>query len=306
LLASLSFCIALAYLCWYSSKNHGIGKDDGSSAILFGWRFTPTLIAVLYTQTVVILFEDLKRTESFARLAKPPFGGASAYGTVLQAPKAWWAILIDLTFKRKRVGKSSWALICSALVYTMALLAISPLSSALLSSEEITVSQTVEFTRLAPKPDHQFSMQATRDMYFRTITALTRNISTSAWISDNSLTFPVWPSSEKLQFQPNLVSSYGSWEAETENLEFDFSCQNMTLEMAELRNRFYVGHELHGWKRNGTTPMVSYVLTTPDKCKYELDSKVPPSREIFVDLMMIMVKIDCITNWSKLTFIVVI
>ena len=87
---SLILGIALACICWYSKKNHGLGQDDGSSAILFGWRFTPTLVAVFYTQMVVILFEDSKRTEPFARLANAPPGGAAAYGTILQTPKAWY------------------------------------------------------------------------------------------------------------------------------------------------------------------------------------------------------------------------
>lgn len=43
--------------------------------VLFGWRFTPTLIAVLYAQMTVILFEDVKRTEPFARLAKASVEG---------------------------------------------------------------------------------------------------------------------------------------------------------------------------------------------------------------------------------------
>lgn len=273
-LASLSFSIVLAYLCWYSGQNYGVGHDNGSSAILFGWRFTPTLLAVLYTQTVVILFEDLKRTEPFARLAKAPFGGASAYGTVLQTPKAWWAILMDLTFRRKRVGKSSWALICSALIYVMALLAISPLSSALLTSEEITVPRTVQFNRLEPALGKQLPIEATRDVYFRTVSALTRNLPTSAWISDTSLSLPFWPSTEKLQLTPNLISPHTSWEAETRSLKYDLNCQNMTLERAELQNKKWTGYERpYEVKRNGTTPMVSFALTTPDKCKYEVDCK---------------------------------
>ncbi|CAI6337537.1 unnamed protein product [Periconia digitata] len=280
IITSLSLSIILASLTWYSSTNFGIGKDDGSSSILFGWRFTPTLIAVLYTQSIAILFEDLKRTEPFARLAKPPPEGASAYGTVLQTPKAWWAILADLTFRRKRLGMSSWALACSAIIYTIALLTISPLSSALLTSQEIRVPRNIEFTGLTPALGKQFSMNATRDVYFRTIAALTRNISTSAWISDTSLTLPFWPSSEQLQMGSTLSSAYGSWKAETTNLEFDFSCQEMTLERAELRNQFWVGYE-YKTKLNGTTPMVSYVLTTPDKCKYELD--VHPAIEIAYD-----------------------
>jgi hypothetical protein len=157
---SISLCLGsvLVYLTLYSTQHHGIGPDDGSSAILFGWRFTPTLCAILYAQMTVILFEDVKRTEPFARLAKAPPGGASAYGTLLQAPRAWWSIFFDVCFRRKRVGKTSWALICTACVNVIALLVISPLSSALLTSEEVLIPRTFDFTRVVPRANTQIPM----------------------------------------------------------------------------------------------------------------------------------------------------
>lgn len=175
----------------------------------------PTLIAVLYTQMTVILFEDVKRTEPFTRLAKAPRGGTSAYGTLLQAPRAWWAIFIDVCFRRKKLGHTSWTLICAALVNTIALLAISPLSSALLTSEEARVPKAVEFTRIIPKSNTQIPMSPTRETYYRTMNALLRNVSTSAWLTDTSLAFPFWPTSESAQFGPSLESAFGAWNTET-------------------------------------------------------------------------------------------
>ncbi|KAF2637474.1 hypothetical protein P280DRAFT_106885 [Massarina eburnea CBS 473.64] len=35
LFTSLAFAIALSIICWYSSRNYGLGKDHGSSSILF-------------------------------------------------------------------------------------------------------------------------------------------------------------------------------------------------------------------------------------------------------------------------------
>lgn len=102
--------IAISLLIWYSQHHYGIGTDNGSSAILFGWRFTPTLLAVLYTQMTVILFEDAKRTEPFARLAQAPSEGVSAYGTVLQTPRAWWAIFWISYSDESRLVKPAGAL----------------------------------------------------------------------------------------------------------------------------------------------------------------------------------------------------
>lgn len=106
-MTSLSLGIAALILLWYSQNHNGLGVNDGSSAIPFGWRFTPTLFAVLYTQMIAIFFEDVKRTEPSVRLAKASLEGVSAFGTILQTPRAWWAILGDVVIRRNLVGKTS-------------------------------------------------------------------------------------------------------------------------------------------------------------------------------------------------------
>ncbi|KAF2850524.1 hypothetical protein T440DRAFT_479216 [Plenodomus tracheiphilus IPT5] len=256
----------------YSDANHGLGGDDGSAGILFGWRFTPTLIAVLYMQMTVILFQDMKRTEPFVRLAKASPDGTSAFGTVLQSPKAWWSILADVVLRRKRTGKTSSSLICAALVNVIALLAISPLSSALLTSEEIAIMRTTRFTRLIPRSNATIPTVATRETYFRTISALMRNVSTSAWATDDSFTFPFWPSSEAIQLGPRLFSKFGTWNAESTTVRSQYQCQEMDLESAAMNNKNYsqVYSVQQQGPYNGTQPMVTFVLKSGDGCRYEL------------------------------------
>lgn len=220
----------------------------------------------------VILFEDLKRTEPFARLASASPGGTSAYGSVLQTPRAWWSIFADVCFRRKRVGKTTWSLICAATINVLALLVISPLSSALLTSEEVLISRPVEFKRIIPRDNIQLPTTATRETYFRTMSALMRNVSTSAWVTDTSLTFPFWPSSESAQFGPNLLSPYKSWRTEASTLSSTYDCQNLTLESADMSNKRY--SEVYSVQEygpyNGTQPMVTFVLNSKDGCRYEL------------------------------------
>jgi hypothetical protein len=269
---SLLFGGVLVYLSILSRQNHGIGPDNGSSAILFGWRFMPTLVAVLYAQMTVILFEDAKRSEPFARLATAPAGGASAYGTLLQTPRAWWSIFIDVCFRRKRIGHTSWTLICAAFINVIALLAISPLSSAFLTSEEILVPKSIEFSRIVPKANTQIPMIPSRDTYYRTMNAVMRNVTTSAWLNDTSLTFPFWPTSESAQFGPKLSSSYAGWTAETTSLQSKHRCQDMTLKSAEIAPKRYSGvYVMQGYgPLNGTEPMATFVLESDDECRYEL------------------------------------
>ncbi|KAF2684369.1 hypothetical protein K458DRAFT_31028 [Lentithecium fluviatile CBS 122367] len=109
------------------------------------------------------------------------------------------------------MGKTSWALICGVIVNVIALLVISPLSAALLTSDKVVVPQTIVFKRLTPKPGAQILVNATRETYFRTMSALTRKISTSTWLSDTLLTLPFWPASEDAQLGLDLTSSHGSW-----------------------------------------------------------------------------------------------
>jgi hypothetical protein len=256
---------------WYSQSHHGLGSDDGSSAILFGWRFTPTLLAVLYTQLTVILFEDVKRTEPFARLAKASAAGASAYGTVLQTPRSWWSIFSDALFRRKLVGKTSWCLICATFINTLALLAISPLSSALLTSEEVVIARPQDFHVIAPNAGAQLPIMANRETYFRSMSSLMRNVSTSAWITDTSLTFPFWPATEEAQMGPELASKYNAWQTTTSTLHAELKCQNMTLQSADLEPKRYSAYGIMGkGPYNGTVSMVTYVLTSGDGCRYEL------------------------------------
>ncbi|KAF2117412.1 hypothetical protein BDV96DRAFT_644835 [Lophiotrema nucula] len=268
-------CIILALLVWYSHQHYGLGVDNGSSAVLFGWRFTPTLIAVLYAQITVIIFEDVKRTEPFARMAKPPPGGASAEETVLETSKPWWTTLYNELFRKKKGHKRSWALICSAIINIIAILVISPLSSALLVSDEIVIPKSMPFTRMIPKA--QLSLKADRGSYFRTMaTTFQQNLSTSAWVSDASITLPFWVSSEQPQLGPRIESTYSSWNAETTRFSSDFKCQNMSVTGPTMSNKTFsaladvdsFGGD--GKLANGTATMMMASFSSDDGCKYEL------------------------------------
>ncbi|XP_014553958.1 hypothetical protein COCVIDRAFT_40092 [Bipolaris victoriae FI3] len=153
----------------------------------------------------------------------------------------------------------------------MALFAISPLSSALLTSAEVVISKPIEFSRIVPRANAQLPIVANRETYFRTMAALMRNVSTSAWISDKSLTLPFWPSIESGQLGPELVSRYDSWTAETIALHTDLNCQDMALESDTLEPTPYSAYDRmqHG-PYKGIEPMVHFVLKSNDACTYNM------------------------------------
>lgn len=257
LLIFLAFALGFTYflLLWWSQTNRGLGKDDGSSILLFGWRYTPTLIAILYVQLTAMLLNDVKRTEAFARLAQPE--GAVASSSVLQTTGAWWNALHD-GFSKKKNGSNSrgWVLIGASLVNITGFLAISPLSSTILASGDVAVPRTAQFQRQTVQPNSPLPVHADRTTRFRTVAHLLRNVSTSAWITDNYTVLPFWPTGS----DPTAINSwprYSSqeWRSETTVFKSDLHCTEMLP-----------GDQ---YSLNGSS--ISTAWSFPDDCQYGLN-----------------------------------
>ncbi|KAF2258991.1 hypothetical protein CC78DRAFT_503810 [Lojkania enalia] len=225
---SLVLCLVVAILSWYSEINYGLGKDDGSSSLLFGWRFSPTLITVLYCQLTLMLSEDVKRTEPFAHMARS--NGSSVLSTILHGPKSWWICLYE-GFGRKKTGTPrSWVLVCSTLTYVLGFLVISPLSSSFLTSEDVSVKRTIPFNLLKPASGSEIPLKAGPDTYFRTIGNYLQNVTTSAWIDDRYYVEPFWPATlDRPLMEPNLFSVTGTWTMETSVYTAEYDCEPLTL-----------------------------------------------------------------------------
>jgi hypothetical protein len=231
-ISCLLLLVVTASLLALSRTHNGLGADNGSAGLLFGWRYTPTAIAVLYVQLTTILLEDVKRTEPFARLASSRTYKASY--TILQAPGAWWNALADGLSKSS--GGRSWILVSATAINIIGFLIISPLSSALLSSEDIQVPKDIPFTAMAPQTHAPMALTADRETYFRTISHVLQNVSTSAWISDNYTVFPFWPSDlSAAPLGPIISSTTQSWEAESMVFKAELDCQPMTLNSTASR-----------------------------------------------------------------------
>lgn len=219
----LTLLLLVSLLLHYSVKNDGLGSDDDSTMQFFGWRFTPSLLAVFYVQLTAMLLDDVKRTEAFAQMAK--FGGAPAYSSILRAPGAWWNALAD-GFSKK--GGRSWVLVSSALINIIGFLVVSPLSSSLLEPMDISISTDGQFSRMAP--EGPISPTSGRETMLRTIGHLLQDVSTSAWISDDYTIIPFWPSDRpSAPLGPFLATTPQEWEAETTVLNTELECKTMSL-----------------------------------------------------------------------------
>ncbi|KAJ1705681.1 hypothetical protein NYO67_12157 [Aspergillus flavus] len=261
-LLALVLCAVTIALLVTSRTNYGLGSDDGSSKILFGWRFSPTLVAVIYIQLTAMLVDDVKRLEPFARLAGPE--GSEASSSILQKPGAWWNALHDGFSKRKNGGSSrGWVLLCATLVNVLGFLLISPLSSALLVSVDVTVPLQTDFLRLTPRLDAPLSLSQSRIARFRTISHFAQNVSTSPWVTDKWTMLPVWPSARESPQFGSLPSTQQTWTAETTVFKSNHSCNKMKLESSSSKEVISGNDRI-----NATFMAITTVLSSGD-CRLE-------------------------------------
>lgn len=216
-----------------------------------------------------VLFEDIKRTEPYARLARP--GGAEASTSILKAPGAWWNALYD-GFAKEKNGSRSCALICASLLNIFGFLAISPLSSAYLFSDNLVVPKSADFLRLTPVASSPLPIDADRTIHFRTIANLLQNVSTSPWITDEYTMLPVWPADLRDAPITSLTSSTTQkWEAETTVFKSELSCTQMSVE----RQINMVGRYSKDGVKYEPTPAVSIIWSSPGGCQYGLTVDKP-------------------------------
>jgi hypothetical protein len=255
--------VAIMLLYWHSHRNNGLGP---AISAIFGWKFAPTLIAVIYTQLTTILFDDVKRTEPFARLARPAGRVPIAARTILETPKAWWVTLVLGFQKKHNGGQRSWVLIMACLINVLAFLAISPLSSALLGVDDMRISRPVEMTRMMPKQDSVLKPFEDRDMFFRTTAALLQNVTTSPWISNDYSVLPFWPvETTGSPWNAQALQSPRTWRAETAVFRAGFTCAKMELAKTALFNKTLPDDKT-------PTLMASVRLDSSDGCQYNMTS----------------------------------
>jgi hypothetical protein len=194
-------------------------------------------------------------------LARP--NGAEAKSSILKSPGAWWNALYD-GFAKKRNGSRSVILICASFLNIFGFLAISPLSSAILFSEDLVVPKSIEFTSLTPVEKSPLPIDADRTTHFRTIANLLQNVSTSPWITDEYTILPFWPADMQDAPITSLpTSSSQTWEAETTMFKSHMNCTQMSMDRQKDTSVKYT-------KDGGRLPSISTTWSSPDGCEYGL------------------------------------
>ncbi|RDW82963.1 hypothetical protein BP5796_04454 [Coleophoma crateriformis] len=249
----------------HSQQNQGLGDEKNKPIFLFGWRFTPTLVAVIYTLLVITMISDIRRTEVYARLSRP--NGAPAAITLFYKSRIFWFDPVDALDKKRNNGLRSWALFWASIVNILGLLVISPFSAALLSPADIFLVQDnspfLEISTAAAQP-----IQASIDdsILFRSISSLILNTTTSAWLSNDYAVLPFWPADmSSVPLGAILSTAEQEWKANTTVYQTEIDCSTMTLSGIgnfTLNNTVTADNTTSYLVSN----LTSYILSSEDGC----------------------------------------
>jgi hypothetical protein len=230
-LFALSIALALVaiLLSWVSSTRDGLGDDNKTSILLFGWRFAPTLVVVLFVILETLLLNDARRTEVFARLSNPP-ASANASSTVLSVRGHWWSDPFDAMSSKRNGGLRSQVLLFASVMNIIGSFVLSPLSAAFLSVEPTQISRESQFTTLYSISSATTAVSPDDETYFKAISALVVNLTTSVWLTDDYAIVPFWPAELT---QPPLGATIPvtpqNWTANTTVFRAELSCSPMSM-----------------------------------------------------------------------------
>ena len=262
ILVSVALAVTTAILTWYSATNKGLGSDTKSNILLFGWRFSPTLVAVLYVLLESTLLNDVRRTEVFARLAHAESLPASC--TLLRANDSWWNQPGNALRKKDNGGRRSWTLFWASLANILGMLVISPLSAGLLSTQNVQIINSATFSQTPAFQKTPLNTSADDSTFVRTIASTTLGLKTSAWLSDEYAILPFWPATlQEAPLGASLATTPQTWNTVTTVFQSQLICDPMWLTEAG-----YIP-----WTQNDPQEGMKWTsiqLTSADGCVYDL------------------------------------
>lgn len=212
-----------------SVHNSGLVDSDGSHNIRLASKFLPTLLAVIYVLSLSVLLDDVKRTEPFARLASA--AGAPANKSLTWKAGPWWTAL-SRSFPGRRGGlRTSWAMFWGAFAFMLGTLVVSPLSSTLMVPQSVVFTQKTDFSLLDITDSLPLRATPLSTTYFRTVSNVLQNVSTSAWITDKYAVLPAWPEGLGVApLGPVLSSDSATWRAAATVFGIELYCEPLTFE----------------------------------------------------------------------------
>ncbi|KIW10142.1 hypothetical protein PV08_11103 [Exophiala spinifera] len=238
LLTTLSIALLLGlvviFLLAYSATHHGLGRDDGSSSVLFGWRFTPTLITVLYSILTAMIYSDTLRTESFSQMSHQ--SGADSASSILRSKEQWWTVLWSSLRRRHNHGQLNFYLLAVTLADIIGFLLINPLSSALLQSQSIDLESQISFSRYRVDETEPLRMESDDLVYFRTVGNILQNLTTSAWLTEKYAVVPFWRPPGPSMSDTTLTGLNQQWQVNSSVFSVTLECEAMSTNTTEAND----------------------------------------------------------------------
>lgn len=264
ILYDIVLLVAVALCHAFSQRNNGLVGDSISPATQFSWRFLPTLLAVSSTLIHMIVFDAVKRTEVIARLSRGY--GASAAATVNRPVGTLWKDLLDCFPRKQNDYRYSSAMLLAVVAYILSFLIITPISSALLTPEEVIFDSKTTFTSIAVNSKFPMQPAMGNDQYFRIMGIDMQNVTTSSWISSKYTVTPFWPESLDRPDGPHIPVSAATWIGDTTVYQTDLECENLMMyaPAVELNLTTYLDGDRE-W--NSTLQLATAKLSTPSGCE---------------------------------------
>jgi hypothetical protein len=301
---SIAFAATASALYWRSHKNNGLCSEDSA---MLGWKFVPTLIAVLYTQLTAMLLGAVKRTDAFAKMARANGRIPLARYTLLERSKPWWTTFARGFQRRRNGGSWNWCLILSCGTYILAILGISPISAAILGTKEVLQTTSEVFVQLEIPNGTTLRPLAERETYLQTMAAISQNYSTSPWITDGFVVLPFWPEDSTDTSSPwdSQVSNSGTWEAETTIFHNELVCTKLSLEKKDI----YLRHAQSEYEAeiNDKLYLASVLLESNFGCKFNftvnVTENIPEGTQPAVHTPFLTFSSDWV-SWSDINHII--
>ncbi|KAI0165245.1 hypothetical protein GGR52DRAFT_101832 [Hypoxylon sp. FL1284] len=261
---AFAFLLELAVVIVHSisARHYGLTDDDESDGAAVGSKFVPTTLAVIYVLWTSILFDDIKQTEAFARLASP--SGALAESSLTWTAEAWWDALFDSFPKRFR--KTSWALLFGTTTFILGFLVVSPLSSTLVVSQDVVFTRATNFAQINMASSTPLQANPFSATYFRTISNVLQNVTTSAWLTEKYAVLPFWPDkANPAPLGPVIANSAAqTWTANTTVFSAQLDCED--LHLTDLKTAELASHSLPDLTETG----ISLDLSSQSGCMINL------------------------------------
>ncbi|KAL9115455.1 MAG: hypothetical protein Q9227_000776 [Pyrenula ochraceoflavens] len=255
----------------FSIKNNGLRDNDDSTLLFFDWRFSPTLVAVIYSLMLSSLLLDIRRTESYSRLSNKK-GSSGSASILFSLDRHWWSDPMAALSRDSNGRNRSWAYFLASVCNILGFLIISPLSSALVAPASIQISDPSSFSQMNLLQVPQEPI-VDDDTYFQVISSYLLGVTTSAWITNDSIIAPIWPSgSNGPPFGPTLTNQSQDWYGSTMVIQADLDCKPLLLEEFHNVSRPCVSQFSDGKPYNTYANFTKVTLKSQDGCIAEYNA----------------------------------